>query len=68
MNRRSKLAVQESKEVCHQLKKDVVDILELAASLADDIKVFLVVNKAYSNSEVRLLRRCFIGNRTGICK
>ena len=39
MNRRSKLAVQESKDVCSQLKKDVIDIFELATSLAEDFKV-----------------------------
>lgn len=39
MNRRPKLAIQESKEVCSQLKKDVANILELANSLADDFKV-----------------------------
>ncbi|KAL5493163.1 hypothetical protein EMCRGX_G014301 [Ephydatia muelleri] len=38
MNRRPKLAIQESKEVCSQLKKDVANILELANSLADDFK------------------------------
>ena len=40
MNRRSKLAIQESKEVCSQLKKDVTSILEIANSLADDFKVY----------------------------
>lgn len=41
------LAIQESKEVCNQLKKDVADILELAASLADDLKES---GEGYANS------------------